>query len=520
VAKQGKAPASSVTTALIYTRVSSDEQAREGISLDAQLRECRHYAARMGWTIGPEFTDVMSGTRDDRPQYQTLMAEVRTMRADGRPTAVVVAALDRFGRRVAERVRAREELAGLNVEAHSVREGGRVPDLVWDVLAAVAQEEVRRLGERVRASRQHLRSRGWKAPGDPAFGYLLRPATDEERRLGAPRSVLDVDPDRAPIMGEMFIRAANGESANSLSRWLSSLPSDVRRGQPWGSTTVRSRLRARVYVGQFTDGSLGNWTPIVDTDTYDRVQARIAEHAHMPNQAHGKALLTGLARCVCGARMSSSKGGEVHPPVLRYRCYGHTLGAGHPRCHRIVPQAPIEDVVLGAVSRLLDGLTARDHATRAALERAWKALSRPVEEAPTRVRTLEQAAEKARDRVRRLALLFADGEIDREGYDLGREQAQTDLAASEAELERLGQLRSALPKLPPLSEVLKAVGGWREVLADGPVERRREVLGTLIGQVVAARVGRGQYEARIEWTTQGDQLREVVAAAEQAIHAA
>src|SRR5215211_4573242 len=110
MAKNGAPSVPGVTTALIYTRVSSEDQAREGISLDAQLRECRHYAARMGWTIGPEFTDVMSGTRDDRPQYQRLMAEVRMMRSEGRPAAVVVAALDRFGRRVAERVRAREEL--------------------------------------------------------------------------------------------------------------------------------------------------------------------------------------------------------------------------------------------------------------------------------------------------------------------------------------------------------------------------------------------------------------------------
>src|SRR3954454_9506068 len=115
------------------------------------------------------------------------MMEVRSMRSQGQPVAVVVAALDRFGRRVAERVRAREELCGLGVEAHSVREGGRVPDLVWDVLAAVAQEEVRRLGERVRAARAHLRSGGWVQPGRPAFGYILRPPTGVERAHGAPR---------------------------------------------------------------------------------------------------------------------------------------------------------------------------------------------------------------------------------------------------------------------------------------------------------------------------------------------
>jgi site-specific DNA recombinase len=63
-----------VTTALIYLRVSTDEQAREGVSLDAQLAECRRYAARLGWVLGAEYADVLSGTRDDRPRYQARVS--------------------------------------------------------------------------------------------------------------------------------------------------------------------------------------------------------------------------------------------------------------------------------------------------------------------------------------------------------------------------------------------------------------------------------------------------------------
>ncbi len=49
-----------ITTALIYTRVSSDDQAREGVSLDAQLAECWRYAARHGWSLADEYQDVMA----------------------------------------------------------------------------------------------------------------------------------------------------------------------------------------------------------------------------------------------------------------------------------------------------------------------------------------------------------------------------------------------------------------------------------------------------------------------------
>ena len=68
----------SIVTALIYTRVSTEDQAREGVSLDAQLAECRRYAAQQpGWVLGTEYQDVLSGKRDHRPQYQALLAEAR-----------------------------------------------------------------------------------------------------------------------------------------------------------------------------------------------------------------------------------------------------------------------------------------------------------------------------------------------------------------------------------------------------------------------------------------------------------
>jgi site-specific DNA recombinase len=119
-----------IVSALIYTRVSSDEQARESMSLEAQLADCRRYAAMQGWVLGSEYQDVLKGTRDDRPAYQALLSDVRRLRANGRAAAVVVAALDRFGRAILERVRSREELKLLGVPTHSVREGGEVSDIV------------------------------------------------------------------------------------------------------------------------------------------------------------------------------------------------------------------------------------------------------------------------------------------------------------------------------------------------------------------------------------------------------
>ena len=55
--------------ALLYRRVSTDEQANEGLSMVAQQHQTRAYAAARRWTVSGEFADVLSGMRDDRPGY-------------------------------------------------------------------------------------------------------------------------------------------------------------------------------------------------------------------------------------------------------------------------------------------------------------------------------------------------------------------------------------------------------------------------------------------------------------------
>jgi len=138
--------------------------------------------------------------------------------------------------------------------------------------------------------------------------------------------------------------------------------------------------------------------------------------------------------------------------------------------------------------------------------RAWDSLIAPPVDQTPRIKACEQTQAKARERIKRLALLYADGDLDREGYDLGRAQAQVDLEAAEAELKRLGALERPASSLPQIEEVLNLAGGWGEAVRHGPLTGQRDVLAELIDHVVASRVGRGQYRATIMWTDLGKQL--------------
>src|SRR3712207_5659811 len=162
-------------------------------------------------------------------------AEARRLRAAGRRVVVVVLRLDRLGRRILERVRCREELKTLGVPVHSVREGGEVSDLVANILASVAEEETRALGERVSVSKQHAIALGWFPPGQPPWGYRWRAATSEERAGGATKVALEAHPDGASHATEALARHPDGAPAGAVPKQHPSALGCVPPGQPpWG----------------------------------------------------------------------------------------------------------------------------------------------------------------------------------------------------------------------------------------------------------------------------------------------
>ena len=79
MAKPALIPAS--PKAVIYARVSSKEQEREGFSIPAQLKLLREYAERKGLPILQEYTDVETAKKSGRTQFSDM---VKFFKAEGR----------------------------------------------------------------------------------------------------------------------------------------------------------------------------------------------------------------------------------------------------------------------------------------------------------------------------------------------------------------------------------------------------------------------------------------------------
>ena len=130
-----------------YCRVSTDDQAESGHSLDAQRRAIEEFCARKGWELVEIYTDAgISGSLDTRPALQRLLADA----ADGQFEVVVVHAIDRFYRSLSGLLRAIERLGRDNVSFVSLTENldfttpwGKLTLAVLGTLAEIYLDKLR-----------------------------------------------------------------------------------------------------------------------------------------------------------------------------------------------------------------------------------------------------------------------------------------------------------------------------------------------------------------------------------------
>ncbi len=141
----------------IYARVSTIDRGQDP---ETQLRVLRDYAARRGLVPAGEYVDYASGRRDDRPQYQALIAAARQRRID----VVLVWRYDRFARSTQALVQALHEFHRLGVDFISYQEhiDTTTPqgEMIFTVMASLAQFESALISERVKAGMARARAQG------------------------------------------------------------------------------------------------------------------------------------------------------------------------------------------------------------------------------------------------------------------------------------------------------------------------------------------------------------------------
>jgi DNA invertase Pin-like site-specific DNA recombinase len=156
-----------------YVRASTEEQAREGVSLDAQRTKVEQYAALHGLDLVEVLVDAgVSAKSLNRPSLARALAMLDAGQAEG----IVVAKLDRLSRSVRDFADLIERYFGegpgktLMSVGDSIDTRTAAGRLVLNVLMSVAQWERETICERTRDALNHKRQRSERIGGIP-YGW-------------------------------------------------------------------------------------------------------------------------------------------------------------------------------------------------------------------------------------------------------------------------------------------------------------------------------------------------------------
>jgi len=154
-----------------YCRVSTEQQAKEGQSLEAQEESCRAYARAHGMVISHVYRDGGASAKNtDREALSALRANLDLI------DAVIVYKFDRISRSVVDLYELLGEFESSGVEFKSVCEGvdtgSAIGKFVMNILAGLAQMERELIAERTKHTLAHKKTKGEHC-GRPPFGFKI-----------------------------------------------------------------------------------------------------------------------------------------------------------------------------------------------------------------------------------------------------------------------------------------------------------------------------------------------------------
>ena len=234
--------ASNATRAVAYARVSTAEQAAEGVSLDAQAASLRAYCEFRGLELVDVVVDagVSAGKPlADREGGRRILDLVDA----GEVAAVVSFKLDRLFRDCADCLTVTDAWDRAGVALHLVDMGGQTIDtstamgrFFLTIMAGAAELERNMVRDRTRTALAHLRAQGVQLGGE-ALGWTRTDDTDDDGR-----KLVRVVKAEADTVARILALRAEGRTLQSIADTLAAEGRPTKRGGNWYPATVRNVL--------------------------------------------------------------------------------------------------------------------------------------------------------------------------------------------------------------------------------------------------------------------------------------
>lgn len=483
--------------AAIYARFSSDNQREE--SIVAQLRACREYCKRKGYTIIKEYTDeAFTARSDDRPAYQEMFKDAKQKNFG----VIVFHKIDRNARNEYDYYFHKAQLRKLGIHYEYVSQNiddSPEGQMMESVMVGMAAYYSRNLAKEVIKG---LRENAYQAKhtgGKPPLGYDI----DANQKY-------IINESEAETVRYIFSQYAQMATYAQIIDSLNAKGYRTKRGGTFGKNSLHDLLKNKKYIGTYTFGRVSGGhhearnshsdnpnmieikdaiPAIIDKKTWDIVQER-ATSQKRKGQLHAKEfyLLSGLVYCECGSAMVGNRYMGTHRSKGKWLYVYYQCGRSNLKrtCHtKSIKKDWLEAVVIAYVKKSVFNL----NTIKSFVSKINKQITKSAKMHSGEIKKLENEKRGTQRKIDNLYTLAEQGEIDQSLRDR--------LAINKRRIEeinsRLSQIKLDTSKIMLTEkQVWEIMQSWQN--AKGP-EELKAMLQTFVKKVI---VGKDSIQVKLK----------------------
>lgn len=451
-----------MSNCVIYARVSSKEQEREGFSIPAQLELLEKYAQKENFIICEKFVDVETAKKSGRTNFVKMLAYLKKHKDI---KTILVEKTDRLYRNLPDYV----TIDALDLDLHFVKEGVVLNNnshssekFMHLIKVGMAKQYIDNLSEEVRKGIAQKCKDGLY-PAKAPVGY--KNVTSETGK-----KIIVPDPVTAPYIRQCYELYLSGMySFKSLAKKLSD-DGFLINGKPCRKGNVEVILANPIYYGDFIHNGVkysGKHDPIISHELWVAVQ----EKKHLsgsPRVITHNFPYTNLIKCSkCGCYLTAEikKGKYIY-----YHCTGNKGG----NCKRsYIRQEVIENAFAGILEQI--------HISESDIIRVKDAVKELLQLTDkydeNKIDTLNGTIKRLKNRLNKLYIDKIDGVIDEDFYIENKKTWQTELDDAQISLNAI--LKNNKYFIEDVSRVFELCKNASTLYLNGNDEEKRKLVNLL-----------------------------------------
>lgn len=443
----------------VYCRVSTDEQAEFGYSIDEQKRLLEEWCKANDYIIYKCYSDrgISGKNIKDRPALKELLSDAKAGKFD----MVISWKINRVSRKLEDVLKIVNLLEKNNITFKSYSEpfetdtpAGRMQ---FQMMALIGEFERGTIAQNVKMGMiAKAKSGNWC--GGRVLGYDLVPNNSpEEEKKG--KNKLEINEKEVEIVRFIFNEYRKGKGYKAITNKMNKLGYKTKKGNNFSVGSIRDILTNPVYIGEIRYNVRQNWSEkrrrninpnpirvkgkheaIIDRELWDKVQLILESKKGKPSRIYdGEYPLTGILRCPkCGAGMVISRTtntlADGTKKRIAYYCCGNWKNKGTSVCNSNTIRV---DKANEYVFKKIEELVSNEAMIKAVVKNINKERKDKVKPAKRLLSDIDKELEKLDKRKRKIFEAYEDDIITKEEFQIRKDELNEKIRNLEEEKKPL-----------------------------------------------------------------------------------